>query len=89
MISADETAAAPRGSPRRSGEAVAGRGDDAGGIVGVARLAEAERELVGLPRVHDVGHRLGRLTHRDRQDARGQGIERAAVADLLRLGQRA
>ena len=66
---------------------LAGGGDRAGGVVGVARLAEAQRELVGLARVHDVGHGLGRLAHGDRQHAGGQRIERAAMADLLRLGQ--
>ncbi len=62
---------------------VAGRRDLALGVLGRARLAEAQGEAVLLPRVHDEGHGLGRLAQRDRQDAAGQRIERAAMAGLL------
>src|SRR3546814_5633625 len=38
-----------------------------------------------LPPVHDIGDRLGLLAESDRQEAAGQRIEGAAVADLARL----
>ena len=56
-------------------------------ILGRARFAEAEREAVFLPAVHDEGHGLGRLAERDGQHAARQRIERAAVACLLRAEQ--
>ena len=55
------------------------------GIVGVARLTEAKREAVEFRAVHDIGHGLRGGTERDRQDARGERIERAAVTGLLRV----
>ena len=55
------------------------------GVVGVARLAEAEREAIHLGPVHDVGHGLGGVPERDRQHAGRQRVERAAMARLLRV----
>ena len=53
------------------------------GVVGVARFAETQGEVVELGAVHDVGHGLGGRAEGDRQQAGGQRVERAAVAGLL------
>src|SRR3546814_12964107 len=55
------------------------------GIVGLGGLAPAQGEAIALPPVHNVGDRLGGLSEGDRQQAAGQRIESAAVADLARL----
>ncbi len=60
------------------------RGVDAAfGIVGVALLAPAHGEPVDLAPVHHEGHGLGRLPKRDREQARGQRVERAGMAGAL------
>ena len=50
------------------------------GVVGVPRLAEAQREAVALGAVHHVGDGLGGGAEGDRQHARRQRVERAAMA---------
>src|SRR3546814_17466136 len=55
------------------------------GIVGLGGLGPAQGEAIALPPVHNVGDRLGGLSEGDRQQAAGQRIESAAVADLARL----
>ena len=65
----------------------AGRNDLAVGVVGVARLAPAHGEAVGLAAVHHERNGLGRLAERDRQAAGGERVERAGVAGALRLEQ--
>ena len=66
--------------PRRRG-----LDDAAFGIVGVALLAPAHGEAVGLAAVHDERHGLGRFAERDRQTAGSERIERAGVAGALGL----
>jgi hypothetical protein len=45
-------------------------------------VAEGDGEVVGLVAVQQIAAQLGRLAERDREHARGERIERAAVADL-------
>ena len=68
---------------------LARRRDAPFGVVGVALLAPAHREAVALAAVHDERDGLGRLAERDRQEARGERIERAGMAGALGLEQRA
>ena len=67
----------------RSGRSSGALDDLALGIVGVGLDAPGHREHVGLAPVHDERHGLGRLAERDRQDARGERVERAGMAGLL------
>src|SRR5712671_2435500 len=53
------------------------------GIVGVALLAPAHGEAVGLAAVHDERDGLGRFAKRDWQAAGGERIERAGVSGAL------
>ena len=64
---------------------VAGGDDLALGVVGVGGRAPAHGEAVVLGAVDGVGHGLGRLAQRDRQDAGRQRVERAGVAGLARI----
>ena len=77
------------GSP--AADRVVGRPDVGGfdhlpvGIVGVARLAETQGEVVKLGAVHHIGHGFGGGTEGDRQHAGRQRVERAAMAAFLRV----
>ena len=51
-------------------------------VEGIGLLAEADGEVIGLGRVEHAAGELGCLAERDRQHARRQRVERAAVADL-------
>ncbi len=62
---------------------VAGLDDAAFGVVGCRFRAPANGEPVNLLAIDSERHGLGRLTERDRQDARRERIERAGVTDLL------
>jgi len=61
----------------------AGRGDATLSVVGVALLAPANREAIDLASFHHEGNCLGRLSERDRQEARGERIERPGVPGTL------
>ena len=71
------------GSRRPSGARRAVADHLALGVVGVALLAPAHREAVALAPVHHERDGLGRLAERERQEARGERIERAGVAGAL------
>src|SRR5581483_10847239 len=60
--------------------------DGPGAVIGVALGAEAQKGPVGLARVHEVFDDAGGASQADRQDAGGEGVERAGVADLLLAG---
>src|SRR6202022_3347892 len=66
---------------RRPG--IAGLGDPALGIVGVAFLAPAHRKAIALAAVHHERNRLGGLAQGDRQAPGGEWIERAPMAARL------
>src|SRR5262249_53044722 len=53
-------------------------------IIRIALLAPAHGEAVALAAIHHEGHGLGGFPEGDRQEARGQGIERARMPGLLR-----
>ena len=55
------------------------------GVIGVGRLPQSHAKRIGLERVGDIGHRLGRLAKRYGQNPRRLRVERAGVARLLRL----
>ena len=57
------------------------------GVVGVARFAELQGEVIQLGAVHDIGHGLGRGAERHRQQAGRQRVQRAAMAGFLRIEQ--
>ena len=61
--------------------------DLAVGIVGVGFRAPEHGEAIGLLAVLHERHGLGRLAESDRQNARGQRVERAGVAGLLGVEQ--
>src|SRR5262249_13184253 len=65
----------------------AARGDAAFGVVGNRLLAPAHGEAVGLAPLHDERNGLGRLPERDRQQARGQRVERAGMPRAFGLEQ--
>ena len=52
-------------------------------VVGIALLAPAHGEAIGLTAVDDERHGLGRLAERDRQATGGKRIERAGMAGAL------
>jgi hypothetical protein len=56
-------------------------------VVGIGFGAPSYGEAIGFLAVDRVRDRFGRLAERDRQDTRGEWIERAGVARLLRLEQ--
>src|SRR6185503_15812266 len=66
--------------PRRAH--VASGDDFAFEVERVGLLAKGNREIVALRRVQHSPADLGRFPQRDREDAAGERIERAAVADL-------
>src|ERR1019366_5295741 len=69
------------------GPDIAGSGDPALGIVGIAFLAPAYRKAITLAAVHHERNRLGGLAHGDRKPAGGERIERAGVAGAPGLEQ--
>jgi len=56
-------------------------------MAGIALLAPTHGESVDLAPLHDEGHGLGRFSERDRQQARGERIERAGMAGAFGLEQ--
>jgi hypothetical protein len=58
------------------------------GVVGVGLDPPGDGEDIGFPPVHDERHGLGGLAERDRQDAGGERIERAACPAFLALSAR-
>ncbi len=68
----------------RSGRRIGGGDHLALGVVGVGLLAPAHGEAVDLAAVLDEGNRLGGFAERDRQNAGGERVERAGMADLGR-----
>jgi len=56
--------------------------DLAGPVHGVARRAELEFSLVSLIESDELGNALGGPADRHDEQARGEGVERAGVADL-------
>src|ERR1700694_1839089 len=75
--------------PDRTGTrpAIAGVGDPALGIVGVAFLAPAHRKAIALAAVHHERNRLGGLAQGDRQAPGGEWIERARMSGAFGLEQ--
>ncbi len=63
----------------------AGADDPSFGIVGIALLAPAHSEAVGLAPVHDERDGLGRLPQRDRQQAGGERVESSGMPGAARL----
>ena len=74
-----------RGDRAGFGSRVALADDLAVGVVGVGLGAPAHGEEIGLLAILHEGHGLGGLAEGDRQNARGQRIERAGVAGLLAI----
>ena len=54
------------------------------GVAGRRRDSEAQRRDVGLVRVEQRLRELGRFAEADREQSRGERVERAGVAGLLR-----
>ena len=61
------------------------RDDIALGIQRIRTLTPFHREAVDLVALHRERHCLGRLTQRDRQDARCQRVQRSGMPGLLRI----
>ncbi len=66
---------------------IAGPGDPALGIVGIALLAPAHRKAIALAPVHHERNGFGGLAQGDRQPAGGERIKRAGVACAFGLEQ--
>src|ERR1700732_4437634 len=71
----------------RRGLDLAGPGDTALGVVGIAFLAPGDRKAIALAAIHHERNGLGGFSERDRQSTRGERIERARVARALGLEQ--
>ncbi|MNT28102.1 hypothetical protein D3C72_1637640 [compost metagenome] len=80
-----------QGRPDRldRGPHVGAAGDLALAVDAVGGNAPVDGEAIDLLGVHHEGHRLGRLTQRNGQDARSQRVQRPGVTRLLGVEQTA
>ena len=55
------------------------------GVIGIARLAETDGEMIDFGAVHNVRHGFGGRPQGDGQNAGGQRVQSAAMAGFLRV----
>ena len=72
---------------RLAGTVVTGADNHAFGVVRIARLAPGHGEAISLDAIHRIGGGLGGFAQGDGQDARGHGIEGAAMTGLHGVGR--